>query len=185
MEMFDHKKHLAASITRSLVAVAVALCLSPVSGQAQEQHAVDSGEAENLESVVVTARRREESLQDIPIAVTALSADELERQQVVSTTDLDKIAPDNPVFLTRADGHAAVANTAALTLAKIDRNTPNPFGGEILRDKQTGEATGIFLDHAEDMVRKNIPPPTPAEREEALIAGIDREIKLPLPDMPV
>src|SRR6476619_752361 len=50
--------------------------------------------------------------------------------------DLDKIAPDNPVFLTRADGHAAIANSAALRVAKIDKETKNPFGGEILRDTQ-------------------------------------------------
>ena len=98
--------------------------------------------------------------------------------QFPTRQDLDKIAPDNPVFLTRADGHAAIVNTAALALAKIDKNTPNPFGGEILRDKQTGEATGMLLDHAQDLVRKNIPQPTQAEREEALIAGTDREIKL-------
>src|SRR5881392_2927649 len=47
--------------------------------------------------------------------------------------DLDKIAPDNPVFFTRADGHASVANSAALRIAKIDRNTPDPFGGQILK----------------------------------------------------
>jgi predicted amidohydrolase YtcJ len=98
--------------------------------------------------------------------------------QFPTRQDLDKIAPDNPVFLTRADGHAAIVNTAALHLAEIDRNTPNPFGGEILRDKQTGEATGMLLDHAQEMVRRNIPPPTQAEREEALIAGINREIQL-------
>ncbi|HYJ42269.1 MAG TPA: TonB-dependent receptor plug domain-containing protein, partial [Steroidobacteraceae bacterium] len=51
-------------------------------------------EAEGLEAIVVTARRREESLQDTPVAVTALSADALERQQIVSTTDLDKVAPN-------------------------------------------------------------------------------------------
>ncbi len=53
-----------------------------------------ASEGESLESIVVTARRREESLQDTPVAVTALSADELERQQVIGTTDLDKIAPN-------------------------------------------------------------------------------------------
>jgi predicted amidohydrolase YtcJ len=98
--------------------------------------------------------------------------------QFPTRQDLDKIAPDHPVFLTRADGHAAIANTAALSLAKVDRHTPNPFGGEILRDKQTGEVTGMLLDHAQDLVHKNIPQPTQAEREEALIAGINREIKL-------
>jgi predicted amidohydrolase YtcJ len=98
--------------------------------------------------------------------------------QFPTRTDLDKIAPDNPVFLTRADGHAAIANTAALQIAKIDKNTPNPFGGEILRDKQTGEATGMLLDHAQELVRKNIPKPTEAQRREAFVIGAKREISL-------
>ncbi len=55
--------------------------------------------------------------------------------------ELDKVAPDNPVFLERADGHGAVANSKALKIAGIDAKTPNPFGGEILRDKKTGEPT--------------------------------------------
>ncbi len=51
-------------------------------------------DAEAIESVIVTARRRAESLQDTPVAMTALSADALERQQVIGTTDLDKVAPN-------------------------------------------------------------------------------------------
>ena len=90
--------------------------------------------------------------------------------------DLDKIAPDNPVFLTRADGHAAVVNSAALRLAKIEKNTPDPFGGQIL--KTNGEPNGMLLDNAMDLVAKNIPPPTQAEREQAFLTGIEREIKL-------
>lgn len=98
--------------------------------------------------------------------------------QFPTRADLDKIAPDNPVFLTRADGHAAIANTAALDLAKIDQTTANPFGGEILRNKQTGEATGMLLDHAQDLVRKNIPAETEAERREAFVVGVKRELSL-------
>jgi predicted amidohydrolase YtcJ len=98
--------------------------------------------------------------------------------QFPSHTDLDKIAPDNPVFLTRADGHAAIANTAALKIAKIDKNAANPFGGEILKDKTTGEPTGILLDNAMDLAAKNIPKPTEAEREKAFLLGINREIGL-------
>jgi len=92
--------------------------------------------------------------------------------------DLDKVAKENPVLLTRADGHASVANTAALQLAKIDKNTPNPFGGEILKDKTTGEPTGMLTDNAQELVRKNIPKPTAAEREKALLTGIERELSL-------
>ncbi|MEY2578138.1 MAG: hypothetical protein QOI49_962 [Verrucomicrobiota bacterium] len=98
--------------------------------------------------------------------------------QFPTRADLDKIAPDNPVFLTRADGHAAIANSAALRIAKIDKETPNPFGGEILRDKQTGEATGMLLDHAQGLVSKNIPGPTEAERREAFVVGVKRELSL-------
>jgi predicted amidohydrolase YtcJ len=90
--------------------------------------------------------------------------------------DLDKIAPNNPVFLTRADGHASIANSAALKIAGIDRKMPDPFGGQIL--KKNGEPNGMLLDHAQDLVAKNIPKATQAEREEALLRGIEREIKL-------
>src|SRR5437762_11145662 len=77
--------------------------------------------------------------------------------QFPTRADLDKIAPDNLVFLTRADGHASVANSATLKIAKVDKNTPNPFGGEILKDKTTGEPNGMLLDNAQDLVAKNIP----------------------------
>jgi predicted amidohydrolase YtcJ len=96
--------------------------------------------------------------------------------QFPTRQELDKIAPNNPVFLTRADGHTSVVNSAALTIARIDRNTPDPFGGQIL--KKNGEPNGILLDNAQDLVAKNIPKATPAEREEALLRGIGREIKL-------
>jgi predicted amidohydrolase YtcJ len=98
--------------------------------------------------------------------------------QFPTRADLDKIAPDNPVFLTRADGHAAIANSAALRIAKIEKETPNPFGGEILRDKQTGEATGMLLDHAQGLVSKNIPAATETERREAFVVGVKRELSL-------
>lgn len=96
--------------------------------------------------------------------------------QFPTRQDLDAIAPDNPVFLTRADGHTAVVNSAALKLAKIDKNTPDPFGGQIL--KSNGEPNGMLLDNAQDLVEKIIPKPTAAEQEQAFLLGIDREIKL-------
>ena len=91
---------------------------------------------------------------------------------------LDKIAPDTPVFLTRADGHAAVANSAALKICAVDKETPNPFGGEILKDQQSGEPTGMLLDNAMDLVASKIPKPTAAEKQKALLLGIDREVRL-------
>jgi|ERR1043166_3491218 predicted amidohydrolase YtcJ len=91
--------------------------------------------------------------------------------------DLDKIAPDNPVFLDRADGHGAIANSAALKIAGVDKNIPSPFGGEISKDK-SGEPNGMMLDAAQDLVQSHIPPTTAADAEQALILGVQRDIKL-------
>ncbi|MEP6811058.1 MAG: amidohydrolase, partial [Chthoniobacterales bacterium] len=97
--------------------------------------------------------------------------------QFPTAADLDQIAPENPVFLTRADGHAAVANSAALRLAGVTAETPNPFGGEILKDKN-GAPTGMLLDNAKSLVGEHIPSPTPTDREEALRLAVDRELSL-------
>jgi predicted amidohydrolase YtcJ len=92
--------------------------------------------------------------------------------------DLDKVGPNNPVFLDRADGHGAVANSAALKIARVDKNTPSPFGGEISKDKQTGEPNGMLLDAAQDLVQSHIPGPTPEDTERALILGVNRNVQL-------
>jgi len=92
--------------------------------------------------------------------------------------DLDKIAPNHPVFLTRADGHGAVANSAALKLGGVTKDTKDPFGGQILRDKQTGEPTGMLLDNAQSFVSRNMPPPVEGDIEQAMILANKRSIKL-------
>ena len=92
--------------------------------------------------------------------------------------DLDKVAPDNPVILGRADGHGAVANSAALKLAGVDKNTPNPFGGEISKDKQSGEPNGMLLDTAQGLVRRRVPAISPADAERAVELGVKRNIEL-------
>jgi predicted amidohydrolase YtcJ len=92
--------------------------------------------------------------------------------------DLDKIAPNNPVFLTRADGHGAVANSAALKLGGVTKETKDPFGGQILRDKQSGEATGMLLDNATSFVSRHIPTRVEDNTEQAVILGVNRSIML-------
>ena len=92
--------------------------------------------------------------------------------------DLDKVAPNNPVILGRADGHGSVANSAALKAAGIDKSTANPFGGEISKDKQTGEPNGMLLDNAQGLVRWRVPPTTPADAERAVVLGVKRNIEL-------
>jgi predicted amidohydrolase YtcJ len=92
--------------------------------------------------------------------------------------DLDRVAPDNPILLRRADGHASVANSVAFKLAGIDRNTVNPFGGEISKDKTTGEPAGMLLDNAQGLITRHIPPTTEAQDEQAIILGVKRSIEL-------
>ena len=71
--------------------------------------------------------------------------------------DLDKVAPDNPVILGRADGHAVVVNSKALEIAGITKATEDPQGGKILRDQYSGEATGLLIDRAMSLVRQYMP----------------------------
>ena len=82
---------------------------------------------------------------------------------------LDAVAPDNPVILTHASGHAALVNGKALELAGITKATPNPPGGEIVRDPKTGEATGLLRESAQGLVEaaydRARAKMTPAERE--------------------
>jgi predicted amidohydrolase YtcJ len=92
--------------------------------------------------------------------------------------DLDKVAPNNPVILTRADGHASVVNSAAAKVASVDKNTASPFGGEVLKDKQSGEPTGMLIDSAQGLVRRHVPSPSAAEAERAIILGVKRDIEL-------
>jgi len=82
---------------------------------------------------------------------------------------LDEAFGDRPVYLRRIDGHAAWVNSAALAAAGIDSDTPDPEGGEILRDPATGEATGIVIDAAEDLVTDAIPVET-AEQLDRIVA---------------
>src|ERR1043165_2219117 len=92
--------------------------------------------------------------------------------------DLDKIAPNNPVFLTRADGHGAVANSAALKLGGITKETKDPFGGQIVRDKESGEPTGMLLDNAQSFVSRHIPAAGEGNTEQAIILANDRSVML-------
>jgi predicted amidohydrolase YtcJ len=89
--------------------------------------------------------------------------------------DLDKVAPNNPVLLTRASGHSEWANSLALKLSNITKDTPNPAAGEIQKDPKTGEPTGILLESAAGLVRVQRAQTTPEERRQRarddLLAG--------------
>jgi len=66
---------------------------------------------------------------------------------------IDKVSPENPVLLERADGHSVLVNSYVLKISGITKDTRDPFGGEIQRDPVTGEPTGILKDAAMDLIK--------------------------------
>ena len=89
-----------------------------------------------------------------------------------SKEDLDKVAPNNPVALERTCGHAIWVNSLALELGGITKDTPNPQGGEILKN-ESGEPLGILTDTAARSVTSKIPPLTAERKKEALMLAQD------------
>ncbi len=81
---------------------------------------------------------------------------------------IDSLTAGHPVFVSRLDGHMALANSAALERAGVTAATPDPDGGAIVRDPATGEPTGVLKDEAMALVRRVLPDPPEAELDEAL-----------------
>jgi predicted amidohydrolase YtcJ len=87
---------------------------------------------------------------------------------------LDELVPDRPVFLSSQDGHTGWANSAALAIAGIDRNTPDPVDGRIDRDPETGEPIGSLQEGAKQLVSQHIPETSRAD----VLAGLRYSIKM-------
>ncbi|MBN2355432.1 amidohydrolase [candidate division KSB1 bacterium] len=85
---------------------------------------------------------------------------------------IDSVSVETPIFVSRLDGHMGLANSLALKLAGIDRNTPDPPGGEIVRDSKTGEPTGILKDEAMTAVYNLVPAASEEENIEAARAAL-------------
>ncbi|HNT00706.1 MAG TPA: amidohydrolase [Candidatus Saccharicenans sp.] len=92
--------------------------------------------------------------------------------------DLDKVSPDNPVVIRRVDGHSAWLNTLALKLSGIDGLTPDPFGGEIVRDQISGDPTGILKESAMNLIK--IEPSIKSSPEEDILRALDHARQLGL-----
>ncbi|WP_342362085.1 amidohydrolase [Terrarubrum flagellatum] len=93
---------------------------------------------------------------------------ELDVKRHPHRTELDAAAPNNPVYVVRACGHLAVANSFALKLAGVDERTPVPAGGAI--EQVNGSLTGLMAENGRDSLQKVIPDPT----DEELVAAIER-----------
>ncbi len=88
---------------------------------------------------------------------------------------IDAITRDNPVLVSRSDGHMALANSLALESAGIDRDTPDPESGVIMRD-DAGEPTGIVKDAAYELFDDVVPAPTEPEQDKALDLAMDHAL---------
>ena len=88
---------------------------------------------------------------------------------------IDKDTPETPVFVSRLDGHMALANSVVLKLAGIDEKTPDPAGGTIVRDA-AGRPTGVLKDAALELVMKVMPPPSDAELEQGLQNAMEHAV---------
>ena len=84
---------------------------------------------------------------------------------------LSRAVPNNPVYLTRVDGHAALVNAKALELAQVTAATPDPTGGRFIRDS-ANNPTGVLVDNAQGIVGRVIPAPSHAELREQTLAAI-------------
>src|SRR3954470_13117739 len=92
-------------------------------------------------------------------------------QQLPTRALIDAVTPDNPVFVQRLDGHMGLANSLALKLAGITRDTPVPSGGAIVKDA-AGDPTGILKDNANDLITKVMPAATFDETMERARAAL-------------
>ncbi len=80
---------------------------------------------------------------------------------------LDRVSPDNPVMLSRADGHSVLVNSYILKASNITKDTPDPFGGVIQKDPVTGEPTGILKENAEMLIKTGEVKPSRTTEEES------------------
>jgi len=84
---------------------------------------------------------------------------------------LSRAFPNNPVVLTRIDGHALLANARAMELAHVTASTTDPSGGRIVR-LASGAPSGVFVDNAKNLIERSIPAPTRADNRKAILAAI-------------
>jgi predicted amidohydrolase YtcJ len=90
---------------------------------------------------------------------------------------LNQAAPHHPVWLKGLHGFAGWANAPALEIARITKDTPDPANGRIIKDARTGAPTGILTNQAQALLTRHIPPPAPAQMQQALLQAQEECLK--------
>jgi predicted amidohydrolase YtcJ len=94
-------------------------------------------------------------------------------KQFPTAAPLDAAIADHPVWVRRVDGHAGVANSAAMRAAGVTAATPDPEGGRILRDSK-GNPTGVFIDGAQHLIDSKVPAPSAELRKARVLAAAQK-----------
>ena len=122
----------------------------------------------NVRNVHDVAERLRQRVASVPagsfISGNGWDDGKLAERRLLNARDLDAASPANPVYLTHTTGHFGVANSAALALAHVTRDTPDPPNGTIDRSPD-GTPTGVLKESAQGLVRRLIPPRSAAQRE--------------------
>jgi len=134
-------------------------------------------EAKSVEEFAILLRHMAEKNRGRWITEGSWDHENWEGGKLPSRELIDRHTPDTPVFLTRTDGHMALANSHALKLAGVTEKTPAPPGGEIVRDPKTGRLTGILKDEAMGLVNRKIPPLTEEESADAARSALKEASK--------
>jgi len=114
----------------------------------------DLKETKSFEEVIERLKNFEKEYPSEWLIGRGWDQNDWENKDFPTRIELDKIWPVKPIYLTRIDGHAALVNSAALAIAKIDRNSKVEGGEIVLKD---GKPSGVLLDNAMDMVKKYMP----------------------------
>lgn len=140
---------------RSIAATGFVDCHGHVSGYGMRLSETSLKGARSLYECI-DRLRRSKLLRGSWLTAFGWNHENWDERRLPTKDDLDFAFPDNPVYLTRQDGHSAIANSVALKIAGINHLTDNPVGGEIIKD-ETGEPTGLLIDNAMHLVEKHIP----------------------------
>ncbi|HTK81539.1 MAG TPA: amidohydrolase [Bacteroidota bacterium] len=149
-----------------------------VLGEGSALHNLNLVGTNAAEEVIEIVRKRVGSVQPgVWISGRGWDQNDWQVEKFPEASLLDRIAPDNPVYLTRIDGHAIWVNTKAMDLAGVIAQTPDPVGGKIIRDAG-GKPTGVFVDNAMDLIARAVPQLTDTDVEERLKLALNECAKL-------
>jgi len=130
---------------------------------------VDLTETQSMDEVVArTKQRADRAAAGEWVQGRGWDQNDWPDKQFPTAAQIDAAITDHPVWLKRVDGHAGVANTAAMTAAGVTAATPDPSGGRIIRDA-SGNPTGVFVDEAQQLIESKIPPISFTLRKERVL----------------